>query len=262
MARWSTAQRGHGPRARPMPVSRPPRPRRASDHAAVRPPRLRMGQRHRPRSAEVRHAFDEEDKGNPDLSADREPQSCATFVGAPKKLSRPCAISASRSTTRLRSPRKPTSEKQRVAVSCNREHGVPPAFLARPRPTGALRPAPKAPSDRARSANYAAVNAPLCYRKVRGQTREGAAMPEPRERIARALSRLQGHPSDIRFEGKPMWHSFLPEADAALAAADIDPLIALLRQIEADVRLTRRHRSRRSTSSKYRSRQRRHGLRR
>jgi len=58
-------------------------------------------------------------------------------------------------------------------------------------------------------------------------------MPEPRERIARALSRLQGHPSDIRFEGKPMWHSFLPEADAALAAADIDPLIALLRQIEA-----------------------------
>ena len=81
--------------------------------------------------------------------------------------------------------------------------------------------------------NYAAVNAPLCYRKVRRQAREGAAMPEPRERIARALSRLQGHPSDIRFEGKPMWQSFLPEADAALAAADIDPLIALLRQIEA-----------------------------
>jgi hypothetical protein len=30
-----------------------------------------------------------------------------------------------------------------------------------------------------------------------------------------------------------MWQSFLPDADAALAAADIDPLIALLRQIEA-----------------------------
>jgi hypothetical protein len=57
-------------------------------------------------------------------------------------------------------------------------------------------------------------------------------MPEPRERIARALSRLHGHPPDIRFEGKPMWQSFLPEADASLAAADIDPLIALLRQIE------------------------------
>ena len=58
-------------------------------------------------------------------------------------------------------------------------------------------------------------------------------MPEPRERIARALSGLQGHPPDIRFEGKPMWQSFLPEADAALAAADTAPLIALLRQIEA-----------------------------
>jgi hypothetical protein len=30
-----------------------------------------------------------------------------------------------------------------------------------------------------------------------------------------------------------MWQSFLPEAGAALAVADIDPLIALLRQIEA-----------------------------
>jgi hypothetical protein len=57
-------------------------------------------------------------------------------------------------------------------------------------------------------------------------------MAEPRERIARALSHLQGHPPDIRFEGKPMWQSYLPEADAALVAADIDPLIALLRQIE------------------------------
>jgi hypothetical protein len=62
-------------------------------------------------------------------------------------------------------------------------------------------------------------------------------MPEPRERIARALSQLQGHPPNIRFEGKPMWESFLIEADAALAAADIEPLIAVLRQIEADPRV-------------------------
>ena len=57
-------------------------------------------------------------------------------------------------------------------------------------------------------------------------------MPEPRERIARALSSLQGHPPNIHFEGKPKWQSYLPEADAALAAIDIDPLIALLHQIE------------------------------
>jgi hypothetical protein len=44
-------------------------------------------------------------------------------------------------------------------------------------------------------------------------------MPEPRERIARALSCLQGHPPDIRFEGsqcgslscrKQTLHSGLP----------------------------------------------------
>ena len=34
-----------------------------------------------------------------------------------------------------------------------------------------------------------------------------------------------------------MWESFLPEADAALDAVGIEPLIALLRQIEADATL-------------------------
>ena len=41
----------------------------------------------------------------------------------------------------------------------------------------------------------------------------------PRERAARALCRLAGHPEDIRFEGKPMWQSYLPEVDAVLEAA-------------------------------------------
>lgn len=41
----------------------------------------------------------------------------------------------------------------------------------------------------------------------------------PRERAARALCRLSGNPEDIQFEGKPMWMSFLDEADTALEAA-------------------------------------------
>ena len=38
----------------------------------------------------------------------------------------------------------------------------------------------------------------------------------PRERAARALCNLDGHPPDIMFEGKPMWVSYLPAVDAVL----------------------------------------------
>ena len=40
----------------------------------------------------------------------------------------------------------------------------------------------------------------------------------PRELAARALCRLAGNPEDTKFEGNPMWMSYLPEADAVLAA--------------------------------------------
>lgn len=40
----------------------------------------------------------------------------------------------------------------------------------------------------------------------------------PRERAARALCRFDGHPENITFEGKPMWQSYLPQADAVLEA--------------------------------------------
>lgn len=46
----------------------------------------------------------------------------------------------------------------------------------------------------------------------------GRTAKPPLERIARALCIAEGHPPDIRFEGRPMWHSYLPAADAALAA--------------------------------------------
>ncbi|MBZ9936613.1 hypothetical protein LB518_09925 [Mesorhizobium sp. BR1-1-16] len=41
----------------------------------------------------------------------------------------------------------------------------------------------------------------------------------PRERAARALARLDGHPEDTQFEGKPMWHDYLEDADTVLEAA-------------------------------------------
>lgn len=39
------------------------------------------------------------------------------------------------------------------------------------------------------------------------------------EAAARALCRLAGHPENIRFEGQPMWKSYIPEAKAAIDAA-------------------------------------------
>lgn len=41
----------------------------------------------------------------------------------------------------------------------------------------------------------------------------------PRERAARALCELAGNPPDIKFEGRPMWESYLPEVDVVLRAA-------------------------------------------
>lgn len=41
---------------------------------------------------------------------------------------------------------------------------------------------------------------------------------EPRELAARALCRFDGRPEDIEFEGRPMWESYLPQADAVLKA--------------------------------------------
>lgn len=44
-------------------------------------------------------------------------------------------------------------------------------------------------------------------------------MKPPREHAARALCRLHDIPEDTRFEGGPMWRSYLPEVDAVLEAA-------------------------------------------
>lgn len=39
-----------------------------------------------------------------------------------------------------------------------------------------------------------------------------------REIVARALCRFDGHPENTMFEGKPMWMSYLGQADAVLEA--------------------------------------------
>ena len=48
-------------------------------------------------------------------------------------------------------------------------------------------------------------------------------MKKPRTRreiVARALCRHDGHPEDIRMDGRPMWESYLDQADAVLKALD------------------------------------------
>ena len=40
----------------------------------------------------------------------------------------------------------------------------------------------------------------------------------PRERVARALCNLHGHPPDARFEGKAIWESYLGEVDTVISA--------------------------------------------
>lgn len=44
-------------------------------------------------------------------------------------------------------------------------------------------------------------------------------VPPPRERAARALCTSRGLPENTKFEGRPMWESFLPEVDIVLEAA-------------------------------------------
>lgn len=46
-----------------------------------------------------------------------------------------------------------------------------------------------------------------------------AVKPKPAlERIARALCRQAGNPENTKFEGRPMWEQYLPEARAVVEA--------------------------------------------
>lgn len=51
-------------------------------------------------------------------------------------------------------------------------------------------------------------------------------MKDPRELAARALCRKHGLPENTKFEGKPMWQSYLEEVEIVLAAVKFDELVA------------------------------------
>lgn len=51
-------------------------------------------------------------------------------------------------------------------------------------------------------------------------------MKDPRELAARALCRKAGNPENTKFEGKPMWMSYLDEVETVLSAVKYDELVA------------------------------------
>ena len=59
----------------------------------------------------------------------------------------------------------------------------------------------------------------MLRRNVTGGVSVTRNVRSPRERVARALCDLHGHPSDIKMDGQPMWVSYFREVDAALSAA-------------------------------------------
>lgn len=68
-------------------------------------------------------------------------------------------------------------------------------------------------------------------------------MPEPLERVARALCRADGHPEDIKFESNPMWASYCGEAQLVLDALKpgvlVDALTSLLKDDAVPERVRR-----------------------
>lgn len=60
---------------------------------------------------------------------------------------------------------------------------------------------------------------------------------EPLERTARALCKYQGYGENTRFDGEPMWRSFLDEASIAINAVGASELVSVLCELADDARL-------------------------
>lgn len=56
-------------------------------------------------------------------------------------------------------------------------------------------------------------------------------MPEPLERVARALCSADGHPEDTMFETKPMWASYAGEAELVLRKLKAEVLVDALASV-------------------------------
>lgn len=59
-------------------------------------------------------------------------------------------------------------------------------------------------------------------------------MTSPIERAARALCSLEGHPENIKFEGRPMWESYLPNARIVISAIR-EPSAAVLDALQVSL---------------------------
>ena len=55
----------------------------------------------------------------------------------------------------------------------------------------------------------------------------------PIERAARALCKLEGNPENTKFEGKPMWQSYLQQALAVIEAIR-EPSAPMMTMVHAD----------------------------
>lgn len=59
-------------------------------------------------------------------------------------------------------------------------------------------------------------------------------MPEPLERVARALCRADGHPENTMFESKPMWASYVGEAEFVLRHLKAEVIVEALASVIED----------------------------
>lgn len=72
-------------------------------------------------------------------------------------------------------------------------------------------------------------------------------MKEPRELAARALCKKAGLPENTKFEGRPMWQSYLVEVDTVLDAANVASTLKEIAILRETLKWVRAHYAARSS---------------